>query len=130
MKFRYARFGDTRRPVIPIKVKWRSREVQYDVLVDSGADECLFSVGIAADLGIDLETGEMRKAQGVAGPAATYLVHPVDIEIGEKTYSIEAGFMHSDRLFGYGTAGQQGFFDLFRITFDLFREEIELQPRF
>ena len=57
MKFRYARYnGKTLRPVIPIKVKNGIKEIGYQVLVDSGADLCLFDAQIGEFLGVDVKS--------------------------------------------------------------------------
>lgn len=129
MEFRYRRFGGIARPVITVNLQWRSKSVRYDVLVDSGADECMFDAATAEYLGIDLQQGEMRKATGVGGQTVVYFVHPIDIHIGEKVYTVEAGFIsRPGGPYEYGAVGQKGFFDKFLVKFDLLKEEIELKP--
>ena len=46
MKFPYVKYNGIVRPVIPIKLKNQNQEIGYDVLVDSGADICLFDAEI------------------------------------------------------------------------------------
>ena len=128
MKFRYKKYGPYIRPVISIKVKFKNKAVSYEVLVDSGADECMFDAEIAEILGIDVESGEMHKAMGVGGQTVVYFVHPVEIEVGGWSHEIKAGFIQ--RVSGpapYGALGQKGFFDKFVVKFDLMKEEIELK---
>ena len=56
MKFPYKSYGHgILRPVIPIMVSFKDRSVKYEVLVDSGADSCIFSAGITEILGINLK---------------------------------------------------------------------------
>lgn len=115
------------RPVISIRVKYRSIVSPCEVLVDSGSDECLLDAGIAEVLGIEPEKGEMRKAIGVGGETIAYFIHTVDIEIGGNMYPTEVGFVPRGSV-DYGIAGQKGFFDKFVVKFDLLKEEIELHP--
>ena len=131
MKFRYANYGKTLRPVIPIKLRNKDREIGYQVLVDSGADMCLFDAEIGEAIGIDVRKGVAREAFGIGGKASIYYMQKVVVEVGGWPYEIEAGFMPSGpgRTVPYGVVGQKGFFDLFVVKFDLLREEIELKER-
>jgi len=62
MKFKYKRYGsNVIRPVIEIKLKYASSSLRYEVLVDSGADICLFNSEAGEALGIDVKKGEMRQ---------------------------------------------------------------------
>lgn len=68
MKFRYKKYGPgVLRPVIPIEVVKNDVEVSYEVLVDSGADLCIFDAHIAEILRIDLVKGERREVSGLTG---------------------------------------------------------------
>jgi len=131
MKFRYKRYDSHLRPVIPLKVKYGERAITYSALVDSGADSCLFDTQVAAELGIDLDkNGVPARVGGIAGQTATYFIHPVTIEIGGWPFEIQAGFIPLVAgRFNYGVVGQEGFFDKFKVIFDLEKEEIELRPR-
>lgn len=130
MKFRYKKFGRFLRPVIPIKIKNRGLSVNYEVLVDSGADICIFDAEIGELIGIDIKKGRRDVVGGIAGQTADYFIHRIEIEVGGWPYKIEAGFlpMVADG-FNYGVLGQQGFFDTFIVKFDLLKEEIELKER-
>lgn len=130
MKFRYKKFGSFLRPVIPIKVAHRDRSIGYEVLVDSGADLCIFDAEIGELLGIDVKAGEKHMVGGIAGQSAPYYIHSVKIEVGGIPHEIEAGFL--PRVaggFNYGVVGERGFFDIFIVKFDLLKEEIELRQR-
>lgn len=130
MKFRYKRYGPgILRPVIPIRIRSRSRSVDYEVLVDSGADSCIFDAQIADILGIDLADGERRIVAGITGVQKPYVVHPVTIEVGGRVFETVAGFLPDMPPLGYGVVGQQGFFEHFIVRFDLARGEIELEAR-
>ena len=130
MKFRYKKFGQFLRPVIPIKIKNKDRFVNYEVLIDSGADLCIFDAEIGEVIGIDIEKGKREIVGGIAGQTAEYFIHPVEIEVGGWPHKIEAGFLRRVAGgFNYGVAGQRGFFDKFIVKFDFLKEEIELKER-
>lgn len=129
MKFRYARYGGILRPVIPIKLKNKNQEIGYQVLVDSGADLCLFDAEMGEAIGIEVTKGGPREIFGVGGKASLYYIHHVTIDVGGHDYLIEAGFMPNvaGRVMPYGLVGQRGFFDNFSVKFDLLKEEIEVK---
>ncbi len=131
MKFRYKRYGKTLRPVIPITLVNKDKKISYEVLVDSGADLCIFDAELAEVLDINLKNAPMREVFGVGGKASVYYFHKITIEVGGWPYEIEAGFMKSvaGNVMPYGLVGQNGFFDKFTVKFDLTKEEIELKKR-
>ncbi|MFA5936369.1 MAG: retropepsin-like aspartic protease [Candidatus Paceibacterota bacterium] len=132
MKFNYKRYNsEIIRPVIEIKLKSNSNVLRYEVLVDSGADFCIFSSEAGEALGIDVKKGKVREVFGVGGKASLYYLHKVNIEVGGWTYEIEAGFMPdvAGRVMPYGLVGQKGFFNNFIVKFDLLKEEIDLKVR-
>lgn len=130
MKFKYKKYAPgLLRPVIPIEILHKDIAVPYEVLVDSGADICIFDAQIAEILGISLKAGKEKKVAGLTGINESYYLHPVTISVGGWKYKIEAGFLPSIGTFGYGVVGQRGFFDIFVVKFDLVKEEIDLKAR-
>lgn len=130
MKFQYKKYQQgVLRPVIPIEVVYNNRSVPYEVLVDSGADFCIFDAQIGEILGIDIAAGERKEVYGITGVGEDYYVHPVTIKVGGWPQEIKAGFLPNIASLGYGVVGQQGFFDIFVVKFDLLKEEIELKER-
>lgn len=132
MKFSYKRYGsETLRPVIEIKVKSGSDSLRYEVLVDSGADICIFNSEVGEALGVDVKQGKAREVFGVGGKASVYYLHKVKIGVGGWEYDIEADFMPdvAGRVMPYGIVGQKGFFENFIVKFDMIKEEIELKTR-
>ena len=79
MKFRYSRYGSVLRPVIPIKLQHTDREIGYHVLVDSGADLCLFDAELGREIGIDIEKGKKQEVFGIGGKASIYYTHRITI---------------------------------------------------
>ncbi|MEK7173967.1 MAG: hypothetical protein AAB710_02690 [Patescibacteria group bacterium] len=130
MKFLYKKYGPFLRPVIPIKVKYNNHFIAYEVLVDSGADMCIFDAEIGDLLRVPVEKGTREIVGGIAGQQSHYFIHPVEIEVGGWSYKIKAGFLRNVAGgFNYGVVGQKGFFDIFIVKFDFMKAEIELRHR-
>lgn len=129
MKFKYKKYLKVLRPVIPIKVVHKDFNLPYEVLVDSGADFCIFDAQLAPILGIVLETGDLEQVSGVTGVNAPIYFHNIVVNVGGWEYEIKCAFLKDIGKFGYGVVGQNGFFDKFIVKFDLLKEEIELKPR-
>ena len=131
MKFRYKSYAGVSRPVIQIILKNQGNAIGYNVLVDSGADICLFDQSIGEAIGIDIKSGKVKEVFGVGGKASLYYLHPVTIEVGGWEFTIEAGFMPdvAGRVMPYGLVGQKGFFENFIVKFDLLKAEVDLKTR-
>lgn len=132
MKFKYKKYGPSAlRPVIPIRVIGKNRALQYEVLVDSGADLCIFDEEVGKAIGIDVRKGKKREVFGVGGKSSVYFLHNVEIEVGGWKYKIQAGFMPAvaGRVQPYGIVGQTGFFESFVVKFDLQKESVELRRK-
>lgn len=131
MKFRYTHYGGVSRPVIPVVLKNKDQEIGYHVLVDSGADICLFHAEIGEAIGIDIIRGTAREVFGVGGKVSVYYQHRVIIDVGGLAYEIEAGFLPTigGRIVPYGIVGQKGFFEFFKVIFDQQLGEIDLRRK-
>ncbi|MBI4160302.1 MAG: aspartyl protease family protein [Candidatus Yanofskybacteria bacterium] len=132
MKFKYKKYGPgILRPVIPVEITYKDKDraVPYEVLVDSGADFCIFDAQIAEVLGIDVLRGDKQEVWGITGVGEPYYVHDVTLKVGGWPYSVRVGFLPNIARMGYGVVGQKGFFDIFVVKFDFLKEEIELIPR-
>jgi hypothetical protein len=135
MKFNYKSFGKNRdgeqviRPIIPIKLKGGDKEFQYDVLVDSGADVCIFDSEIAELIGINVTSGRVDTFGGVTGVSKASYIHEVEMEVGGWPYKAEVSFAPGISRFGHGIVGQKGFFEFFKVGFDYTASEIEVKPK-
>ena len=130
MKFRYKKYGSgILRPIIPIEILYADRSIVYEVLIDSGADYCIFDAQIGEIIGIDIVAGEKQMVGGITGAVEPYYLHTVTLTVGGWPYKVKVGFLHGIARLGYGVVGQKGFFDIFVVKFDLLREEIELTAR-
>ena len=73
MKFSYWKFplpqkskffgSSILRPIIPVQISFGGRSLKYDVLIDSGADFCIFDAEIGEYLGIDIRSGNRAEGQ-------------------------------------------------------------------
>lgn len=131
MKFAYKKItSDVLRPIIPIEIGYKDFFVGYEVLVDSGADLCIFDAEIGELLGIDIKKGERQEVHGITAGPEFYYLHPVSIKVGGWVYNIKAGFLPSmGSRYNHGIVGQKGFFDIFVVKFDLLKADVELKER-
>ena len=117
------------RPVIDIRLLWNSQSAQYRVLIDSGADYCVFHSEIADVLGIPLKKGKKMTFYGTGGTPQIAYFHNIQIEIGGWPMGLYCGFSSDMESLPYGLLGQTGFFDHFKIEFDYTNKRIELKPK-
>ena len=127
MIFPYLTFTNTiRRPIIDIIIKTDKNFAIYPVLIDSGADYCIFNVELAKALGIKL-TKKRTSFGGVGKDKIKGFWGEVEIKLGNHSYPTKTIFAEiSD--FGHGILGQQGFFDHFDVKLSYQKQEIELEP--
>lgn len=127
MNLKYSYFGrKLLRPVIPVELSYKNKKLPYNVLIDSGADFCLFNYEVANHLGIPIETGEKSEAIGITGFGSPIYIHTVNLKVKDKLFRIKAGFLENMTNAGYGIVGQVGFFDKFKVIFDYQNGDIEL----
>lgn len=118
-----------KRPVIPIKVKYKNNEIDYLVLIDSGADFCIFHADIGDVLGISIKKGKKLEFFGIIGDKEEAFFHEVTINVGGYDKKLFCGFSYQFNKMPYGILGQKGFFDLFEIKMDYQKNRIELKER-
>src|SRR3989344_4878072 len=130
MRFKYKKYGPgILRPVILVEISFEDKAVSYEVLVDSGADFCIFDSQIGELLGIPITKGERHEVSGITGVSEEYYAHTVTLTVGGWSYDVKVGFLPNIANLGYGVVGQLGFFDNFIVKFDLIKEEVELKLR-
>lgn len=118
------------RPIIPVVLHYKGKSIGYEALIDSGADFCLFHADLAEYLGIPLQESNKQSFGGITGQKAAVYMHLIDLSVGGHRFSsIPVGFSHEIAPHGHGILGQHGFFDLFKVIFDLEKEQIELRPK-
>ncbi|OGE32567.1 hypothetical protein A3D83_03260 [Candidatus Daviesbacteria bacterium RIFCSPHIGHO2_02_FULL_41_10] len=126
MVYPYLEFTATiRRPIIEIIIKSERNFAIYPVLIDSGADYCIFNIELAKALGIKL-TKKRTNFRGVGKDKVKGFWGKVEIKIGNQTYQTKAIFAEISQ-FGHGILGQQGFFDHFDVKLSYQKQAIEIE---
>lgn len=127
MVYSYLTFTATiRRPIIEIIIKSKNNFAIYPVLIDSGADYCIFNIELAEALEIKL-TKKRTGFRGVGKEKIKGFWGEVEIKIGNYSYQTKAIFAEISQ-FGHGILGQQGFFDHFDVNLSYQKQEIEINP--
>lgn len=89
----------------------------FDSIVDSGADFCVFPANAGKAIGLDVYEGENIITNGIGGKEILYF-HKVKVEViikGEPwIFECRAGFSTKLNTKGIGFLGRDGFFDLFQ----------------
>ncbi|MBI3290305.1 hypothetical protein HYZ78_02825 [Candidatus Microgenomates bacterium] len=138
MKFRYSRYPTTdlrvfvEYPTVKVgivNIKTKQVFADYIVLVDSGAAACIFHAGIGEAIGIDIKSGIEAPFSGVVKGEGKQFLHSIVLIIGGHRIETEVGFSY-DLNMPFGLLGQKGFFEKFRICFDLPKHEFEITPKF
>lgn len=117
------------RPVVDIVLTFRNKSVEYQALIDSGADFCIFHTEMAEILGIPVSEGKKLTFFGTGGTPQTAYFHNIQMEFGGSLMDLYCGFSSDMTSLPYGILGQTGFFDKFKIEFDYQYKRIELKPK-
>lgn len=132
MKFRYKykKFGNFFRPVIPIQIRLDKTVINYEALIDSGADICIFHKEIGELLELDFERLKSARFQGLSSktPADGYQAI-VDIGISNNFNPAIVIFSNQISEYGYGIIGQNGFFEYYQIKFNYHSKSIYLKTK-
>lgn len=117
-------------PWIPVTIKANDTEQTFLMLVDSGADNCIFDKDVADFLAINMQDGESIKTSGIGGMANVYYFDEIYVNVGGIEVKTRCGFIDGNLIDGKiaGVLGRQGFFDYFKVCFDEKSKEIELKP--
>jgi hypothetical protein len=131
MKFKYKKYGNALRPVIPVVIGLSNKRVKYEVMVDSGSDHCFFDSEIGEKIGIRRDNSEIKEVFGVGGKISLYYNHRVTLKIGKQSFETDVGFIPNlgGNIVSYGIVGQKGFFDKFIVRFDYTKGEVEIKEK-
>ncbi|MEK7087201.1 MAG: retropepsin-like aspartic protease [Patescibacteria group bacterium] len=102
-------------PIIQIKLKNRSNEINVVALIDSGASFSVFRSEIAQELGVVLEKGKKIYLTGIGGRILGYL-HQLPITVGNKTFRCKIVFSPEFNV-SFNLLGRNNFFLPFIISF-------------
>ncbi len=112
------------RPKIHIRLIDRGQFVDCLALVDSGADECIFPAELGELIGINVTKGKTQHFRGIGRGIITAYFHNVTLQVGDSTFISYVGF--SDAPGVVPILGQNGFFSLFKVCFDLPKRELKV----
>lgn len=125
MIFQYLRVSSTiSRPIIDIIVKSKDKFAIYPILIDSGADYCIFHLELAQSFGIKLSTTTV-KFYGVSKKKVIGRWGEVELKIDGYTYKTMVLFAKMTH-FDHGILGQLGFFDHFDVKISYHKQTIEI----
>lgn len=115
------------RPVISISLNGKKGNFGYFVLIDSGADYCIFHGFIGDELGIDVKSGKPLTFYGTSGEPQKAYFHKITFKVGGIDHSCMVGFSYEMENLAYGILGQDGFFSQWMVKFEYHKENIELK---
>lgn len=132
MKFKYRKIDLTSpfskqlisRPIIPISLEFQGAKIRYEALIDSGADFTILPIGLISVLNIDIKKCKEVNFSGVGGEIINGVITKVALGIGEHNYLTNVVFAEISGAIGI--LGQLGFFNFFKVVFDLKKKEIEI----
>lgn len=104
------------RPVIPVRLSWGKKTMEFDALIDSGADQTTFPGWIAEGLGYNLHKGQKRIFVGIGGSVLAYR-HKTQLSLNGNKFTIDAFFSHDWDDMPFGLLGQESFFSRFDVSF-------------
>lgn len=114
------------RPIIPVTLSFKGNSVSYEVLIDSGADECVFDTEIAKILRLPLNEEKEKSFGGISGGEIKAYRQGVEVGVDGISFVTEVYFSPDLSRMGYGILGQKGFFDHFRVRFIYSKKVVEI----
>ena len=115
------------RPIIPVTILYKSRFVQYQALLETGADYNVFHADIADYLGINLTKGKTMKIAGIGGDSIKGYKHNVEMKVGRNLIMTTIVFSRQIPDNAIAVLGNQGFFDHFSVTFNYKAKTISIR---
>lgn len=115
------------RPVVQIDFENSKSNFGYLVLIDSGADYCIFHASIGELLKLDIKSGKPLTFFGTSGEPQKAYFHKITFKIGGYSHTCEVGFSYDMEKLAYGILGQEGFFNKWNVKFEYQKENIELK---
>lgn len=113
------------RPIIPVSLKGNNLILRLEALIDSGADFNIFPLAVAKRLGVLLKKNKKIQFSGIEGGLVEGEVGEVNIMMGNLNFKTWSVFTDSATTI----LGQYGFFDHFKVNFDLQKKEIEIKSK-
>jgi len=117
------------RPIVSATVTASNgNAVRSLVLLDSGADACLFSMEMANQLSLDISQLPNFLTGGVGSTSNVTYYDTVTVDLGDGVrFEAYAAFTRGLDQVGLGLLGQSGFFEQFRVQFDHRRKTFSIE---
>lgn len=116
------------RPVIQIDFHGTNTDFGYYVLIDSGADYCIFHANVGEQIGLKIREGQELIFYGTSGEPQKAYFHKIEFKLGGVKHECFVGFSYDMNKLAYGILGQDGFFDKWSVKFEYSKENVELKP--
>ncbi len=105
---------------MPVVLANLSRYLKVAAIIDSGADDIMFPASYAARIGLDLQRGAYYQFSGAGSADQAAWFFEIELRIMTViSYTAYVGFTPALESVGCGLLGQNGFFDKFKVDFDL-----------
>jgi hypothetical protein len=118
--------GDVRHlPLVPLVIHGPAASVELLALVDSGAEQSVFSAEYAQRAGLSFADSTPVCMFGVGDQEIPGVLLPVDLQLGPHRWTGPAVF--SAQLRAKAILGQVGFFSFFTVTFRRARLQMEVR---
>ncbi len=114
------------RPIIPVILIYQKKFVQFEALIDSGADYNIFHGDIAVYLGMKLNKGARRNISGISGGEIKGYEHRLTLKIEPCAYKTKVVFSNQIPSNSLAVLGNKGFFDKFIVKFDYSNKIIKI----
>jgi hypothetical protein len=121
------------RPEVPLRLRGASGQAVFMALVDTGADNTIFPMSIARDLGIETQKAKGRGAVAFGGQEIPLSFADIDLQISDdksalrwigRVYFSDFGGDREETLI----VGHEGFLDFFTASFDGEQTTLTLHP--
>lgn len=123
IEFPYTRHKGYFMPIVPISINAH----KIWAFVDSGATFSIMTVGEAARIGIDWQSGRRQMIVVGDGSYIPTYIHDLPVQIGDVQITVPIGF--SERLgVGFNLLGRTGVFTQFEVCFNDHARKVTFQP--
>jgi predicted aspartyl protease len=110
-------------PIVPVSINTH----KIWAFVDSGATFSIMTVGEAARIGIDWQSGRRQMIVVGDGSYIPTYIHDLPVQIGDVQIIVPIGF--SERLgVGFNLLGRTGVFTHFEVCFNDLARKVTFQP--
>ena len=110
-------------PIVPVSINAH----KIWAFVDSGATFSIMTVGEAARIGIDWQSGRRQMIVVGDGSYIPTFIHDLPVQVGDVQITVPIGF--SERLgVGFNLLGRTGVFNHFEVCFNDHARKVTFQP--